>query len=160
MKCSVDTIRGGTQVANHALILTPGCTDLSYALDSGAAGGLTTESDAVPADLGTHHGPVLICVRCKNLVTRTDFITEISGNTVHTCTNPHGFTYTFRTFIAAPGCTQMGEPTTDHSWFPPFAWQLANCAGCREHLGWRFRRTAGEMFYALIDERLVEEQMQ
>ena len=54
----------------------------------------------------------------------------------------------------------MGEPTTEHSWFPPFAWQMANCGGCREHLGWRFRSTASEIFYALIEDRLIEEQIQ
>ena len=114
----------------------------------------------MPADLDTHRGPILVCARCRNIVTRRDLVTEIRGNTVHTYTNPHGFTYTFCTFMAAPGCIQMGEPTTEHSWFPPFAWQLAHCAGCREHLGWCFRSTVSEMFYALIEDRLIEEQIQ
>ena len=87
-------------------------------------------------------------------------MTEVSGNTLHTYTNPHGFSYTFRTFTTAPGCMHVGEPTTEHTWFPPFAWQLASCAGCREHLGWRFRNPSGDMFYALIEDRLIEEQIQ
>ena len=35
-----------------------------------------------------------------------------------------------------------GEPETAHSWFPGFAWTVANCARCHAHVGWRFTRAS------------------
>lgn len=32
----------------------------------------------------------------------------------------------------------VSEPEIDNSWFPGYAWQIAYCPGCREHLGWYF----------------------
>mmetsp|Transcript_22356 Transcript_22356/g.44351 ORF Transcript_22356/g.44351 Transcript_22356/m.44351 type:complete len:539 (-) Transcript_22356:73-1689(-) len=31
-----------------------------------------------------------------------------------------------------------GEATSEHSWFPGFCWQMANCRACQAHLGWAF----------------------
>jgi Lon protease-like protein len=32
----------------------------------------------------------------------------------------------------------ISEPEVENSWFPGFAWQIAYCEQCREHLGWYF----------------------
>jgi hypothetical protein len=133
---------------------------LRWVLDSGSTGGFSVDPDATSAEIDTSRGAVLLCAACRHLVTRKEFATEVSGRTVHTFTNPHGFTYTFRTFIAAPGCAQIGGPTMEHTWFPGYAWQMASCRGCREHLGWHFSSAAPESFYGLIDGRLIEDQLQ
>lgn len=31
-----------------------------------------------------------------------------------------------------------GEPSAEFSWFPGFAWTVAVCVRCRQHLGWQF----------------------
>ena len=31
------------------------------------------------------------------------------------------------------------EPSTEHSWFPPYSWKTACCAICSQHLGWYFQ---------------------
>lgn len=31
-----------------------------------------------------------------------------------------------------------GNLTNEHSWFPPYQWRFASCAGCTAHLGWCF----------------------
>jgi cereblon len=31
-----------------------------------------------------------------------------------------------------------GDPSSEFSWFPGFAWTVAVCVRCRQHLGWQF----------------------
>ncbi len=140
--------------------LNPRIQILFKLLDSSAIGGFSADPDARSVEIDTSRGAVLLCAACRHLVTRKEFITEISGKTSHSGTNPHGFTYSFRTFIDAPGCMESGEPTMEHTWFAGYAWQMASCRGCREHLGWRFSNAATGMFYGLIDDRLIEEHLQ
>jgi hypothetical protein len=129
-------------------------------LDSRSTSGFSIDAEVKPADIDASRGTVLLCAACRHLVTRKECATEISGNTLHTFTNPHGYTYTFRTFTDAPGCTRSGEPTAEHTWFPGHAWQMASCRGCGEHLGWGFSGASGATFYGLIDDRLIEDQLQ
>lgn len=37
----------------------------------------------------------------------------------------------------------VSNPEIDNSWFPGYAWQIAYCQGCREHLGWYFTAVEG-----------------
>ncbi|CAM9623567.1 unnamed protein product, partial [Heterosigma akashiwo] len=59
--------------------------------------------------------------------------------------NPHGVvhqTLTLRTLYEA-GVRLLGRPTTEDTWFPGYAWTIANCAICWSHLGWRFTAAGG-----------------
>lgn len=31
-----------------------------------------------------------------------------------------------------------GNPETEHSWFPGYAWTMVMCSDCGKHLGWYF----------------------
>jgi hypothetical protein len=70
--------------------------------------------------------------------------------------NPLGLSFHLRFYAAAPGCASGGPPTAEHTWFPPLAWQVANCAGCVTHCGWLFGGD-GVAFAALIIDRIEEE---
>ena len=129
-------------------------------LDSGAGSGFSADPDATSLEIDTSRGAILLCAACRHLVTRKEFITEISGKTFHSGINPNGVRYSFRTFIDAPGCRESGEPTMEHTWFADYRWQMASCRGCRGHLGWRFSNAATGMFYGLIDDRLIEDHLQ
>jgi hypothetical protein len=98
-------------------------------------------------------GRRLFCAACRHPVTHQDERIEVHGRHMHTCTNPYGFTYTFGCFREAPGCVARDEPTAEHSWFRGYAWQIALCANCHNHLGWRFV-SSGDYFFGLILERL------
>ena len=96
----------------------------------------------------------LCCHRCRHVITDAGQGMVFAGNRVHTRTNPAGITYDFACYRQAPGCAVDGPPTREHSWFPGYAWQVALCGDCGEHLGWRFRGRDG--CFGLVLGRLVE----
>lgn len=52
--------------------------------------------------------------------------------------NPHGYLHEILTLRRARNLLPLGVPTTEFTWFPGYAWQIAFCGGCRSHLGWFF----------------------
>ena len=48
--------------------------------------------------------------------------------------NSHGYVHDMVTLHRATNATCEGEPETEHSWFPGYAWTFAYCAGCTSHL--------------------------
>jgi len=97
--------------------------------------------------------PMLRCIGCRVIITSPDEAIEIAGNHYHTCTNPHGFSYTIACFAQAPGVRTETAPVHEHSWFPGYTWQITVCQACRLHLGWRF--SGASEFFGLILNRLV-----
>lgn len=97
----------------------------------------------------------LCCAQCQHRITEHAARLELAGGHLHVFTNPGGFVYEIGLYEYAD-CVMHGPATTDYSWFPGYAWQLALCANCHEHLGWRYRKTGSAAFYGLIRDRLVE----
>jgi hypothetical protein len=100
-------------------------------------------------------GRVLVCAACLGAVTTTGARIEMSGSHAHTFSNPSGIVFHIGCFAVAPGGGEASEPTTYHSWFPGYAWQIVVCRACHEHLGWLFR-SRDSRFYGLILDRLTE----
>lgn len=98
---------------------------------------------------------MIACAVCLHAVTTAAERAERAGRHAHTFANPHGFVFHVACFTSAPGCRTAGDPSAAFSWFPGYAWQVAECRGCGEHLGWLFRSEAGR-FHALITSRLAE----
>lgn len=98
---------------------------------------------------------VLCCVQCQHRITEQAARLELAGGHLHVFTNPGGFTYEIALYEYAD-CVTHGPATTDYSWFAGYAWQLALCANCHAHLGWRYRKAGSAAFYGLIRDRLVE----
>lgn len=98
--------------------------------------------------------PNLLCARCRHPITAPDQRIDVNGAHAHTCTNPHGLTFHIGCFRDAPGCAPFGAATTEHTWFPGYAWRIADCASCGVHLGWLFTSTA-DRFHGLIVDRLI-----
>ncbi len=107
-------------------------------------------------DYLTEENKKLVCCFCKSHVTDIDEAISINGSQSHTFTNPAGFTYTINCYQAAPGCSILGGSTNEFTWFSGYEWQVAICNSCREQLGWLFNN--GQQFYALITDRLTQEQ--
>ena len=73
------------------------------------------------------------------------------GAHAHCFVNPHGQVFEIGCFARAPGCRALGPATTDWTWFPGWAWQVALCAACGRHLGWCYRRQGGRFFGLILD---------
>ena len=106
-------------------------------------------------DESAARNPVYCCVQCLHPVTDRDAHIEMAGSHLHVFTNPGGFTYELALYAYA-NCIVYGESTKEYTWFSGYAWQLALCANCQEHLGWRYLKTDSAAFYGLIWERLIE----
>jgi hypothetical protein len=99
-------------------------------------------------------GRFLVCAACLQAVTTTSAKIEMAGGHAHTFANPLGVVYHVGCFAIAPGCGAASEPRTQHTWFPGYAWQIAVCRGCGEHLGWLFL-SGDSRFHGLIFDRLA-----
>jgi hypothetical protein len=72
----------------------------------------------------------------------------------HIFSNPHGLLFEIGCFSSAPGCLALGQKTSKFTWFPGYAWQIAVCGGCREHMGWLYAGQ-GTSFFGLRLDQLV-----
>uniref|UniRef100_H2YDD6 Protein cereblon n=1 Tax=Ciona savignyi TaxID=51511 RepID=H2YDD6_CIOSA len=51
--------------------------------------------------------------------------------------NPGGVHETL-TLYKTTNLEHVGRRTTEHSWFPGYAWTICECRRCRQHIGWKF----------------------
>ena len=98
---------------------------------------------------------LLLCAKCGHGIASPGARFEQAGKLVHTCVNPSGIVFTLGCFRDAPGCAILEPPSFEFSWFSGYAWRIALCANCGEHLGWRFDGKV-DGFYGLILAKLVE----
>ncbi len=105
----------------------------------------------------TPPGPVLRCRACGAAITSMGQRTAVNGRHDHVFFNPHGHVFEIGCFARAPGAFPTSPPSTEFSWFPGLTWQVAACAACRVHLGWRFQDGRHSGFFGLILDRLIEE---
>jgi len=95
----------------------------------------------------------LYCVHCRHRITHEDERIAVQGGSEHTFTNPHGLVFRIGCFQNAAGCTPIGMPTPEHTWFAGYTWRIALCEHCQTHLGWWFDRPT-DRFCGLIVDRL------
>jgi hypothetical protein len=98
----------------------------------------------------------LLCSACLSPVTSESELVAIAGSRLHHRTNPNGIEFEFACFRAAPGAEVRGQPTTEFSWFPGYAWSYSMCRSCDSHLGWHFEGR-NPSFHGLILDRLTRE---
>jgi hypothetical protein len=96
----------------------------------------------------------LYCRTCGTAIVHKSERIVMLGAHHHTFTNPSGRTFNIGCFGSVVGCTHVGIESDEYTWFPGYAWILALCSGCGNHLGWRFRGD-GKQFHGLILDRLI-----
>jgi hypothetical protein len=95
-----------------------------------------------------------LCIVCNKKITSDKERFEYNNQSEFQFVNPGGFYFDIITFGAADGCRELGEPTTEFTWFPGHSWSYAVCSRCSNHLGWKYH---GEFsFYGLIKSRLIK----
>ncbi|KAK7072706.1 hypothetical protein SK128_017287 [Halocaridina rubra] len=103
---------------------------------------------------------MLSCGHCHELVANTTDIFSMSVEGPQgTFVNPGGYVHEMLTVTKAQNLTYFSRPSTEHSWFPGYAWTVASCNACRSHMGWKFtatkRKLKPQKFYGLT-RRAVE----
>jgi len=113
--------------------------------------------DAAPREnpAGPETDDRLYCAQCRHPVTSQARRMSVSGSHRHVFANPHGLVFAIGCFSAAPGCRGAGPASPDFSWFPGMLWQIAICAACGLHLGWRYTGKTEGGFFGLILDRLA-----
>src|SRR6185369_10987997 len=92
----------------------------------------------------------VLCRACSHVVTNPSFAVEPHE---HTFRNPAGYSFHVLCYSDAPGTTDVGESTSEATWFPGYNWTFAICTQCHEHLGWWY--TGKDRFAGLIATRLI-----
>lgn len=117
--------------------------------------GLEEVATAARARRDTPAGPRFLCAACREIIAFAQDRLAVEGKHEHRFTNPTGIVYEIVCFSMARGCAGTGSPTTEFTWFRPYAWQIGLCRFCSIHLGWRYSGGA-RSFYGLIRARLIE----
>lgn len=97
----------------------------------------------------------ILCSSCHTVLTHPDEGITVQGAHEHTFANPHGVVFQIGCFQTATGCSYMGSPTQEFTWFKGFRWRVALCGNCLINVGWLFTSPAGVRFHGLILERLI-----
>ncbi len=94
----------------------------------------------------------LCCRQCGTLITHRSQSIEQSGAHCHTFTNPQQIRFTIGCFSGADGCRCEGQASMEHTWFAGYAWRIALCGSCGQHLGWRFEASSSGFFGLILDQ--------
>ncbi|XP_060606164.1 protein cereblon-like [Ruditapes philippinarum] len=82
---------------------------------------------------------VLSCKDCNEQIADMSnvFSMSVSGP-LSAYVNPGGHVHETVTVHQAINLNLIGRPSTEHSWFPGYAWTIAQCKRCSSHMGWKF----------------------
>lgn len=97
----------------------------------------------------------ILCKHCENKITLPNKQIEVGGDFEHTFLNPGAHVFRIGCFFEAEGCSAVGVPTVEWTWFDGFEWQVAICNQCNSHLGWFYRSRDERNFFGLILDLLI-----
>ncbi|KAJ6354479.1 hypothetical protein OIU77_005148 [Salix suchowensis] len=82
------------------------------------------------------------CKTCKIVIARrSDMLVMSSEGPLGAYVNPHGYVHEIMTLQKANGLALIGRATAEYSWFPGYAWTVAECVSCETQMGWLFTAT-------------------
>ncbi|KAJ4872406.1 ATP-dependent protease La (LON) domain protein [Raphanus sativus] len=104
-------------------------------------------------------------VRCKHCQTviarRSDMLIISNDGPLGAYVNPHGYVHEIMTFYKANDIALRGRPVLKDSWFPGYAWTIANCATCETQLGWLFtaanKKLKPSSFWAVRSSQVADD---
>lgn len=126
------------------------------ALDGRAGRDPTSPDASADDDAALRAQRSVRCRACDHGITSAAERVEVDGRTEHVHVNPSGIPFHVVCYRTAPGCAAAGPRETFWSWFEGHTWQIALCARCGRHLGWRFEAD-GTGFHGLVASRIHED---
>ncbi|XP_015496659.1 protein cereblon isoform X3 [Parus major] len=89
----------------------------------------------------------LCCKQCQDteITTKNEIFSLSLCGPMAAYVNPHGYIHETLTVYKACNLSLSGRPSTEHSWFPGYAWTIAQCRICGSHMGWKFTATRKEL---------------
>lgn len=89
----------------------------------------------------------LCCKQCQDteITTKNEIFSLSLYGPMAAYVNPHGYVHETLTVYKANNLNLVGRPSTLHSWFPGYAWTVAQCRTCRSHMGWKFTATKKDL---------------
>ncbi|XP_069062458.1 protein cereblon isoform X1 [Pleurodeles waltl] len=89
----------------------------------------------------------LCCKQCEDteITTKNEIFSLSLCGPMAAYVNPHGFVHETLTVYKGSNLNLIGRPSTEHSWFPGYAWTIAQCRVCGSHMGWKFTATKKDM---------------
>ncbi|KAL2548428.1 ATP-dependent protease La (LON) domain protein [Forsythia ovata] len=102
------------------------------------------------------------CKTCQTLIARrSDMLVMSTEGPLGAYANPHGFVHEVTTLFKANGLAIKGLPSKEYSWFPGYAWSIADCASCENHMGWLFTATRKKLkprsFWGIRSSQVADE---
>ncbi|XP_078678417.1 protein cereblon-like [Branchiostoma floridae x Branchiostoma belcheri] len=103
---------------------------------------------------------IMCCRDCgSQIAEKKDVFSMSVAGPMAAYVNPGGYVHETLTVYQVTGITHHGRPSTEHSWFPGYAWTVAECRQCRHHLGWKFtpakKKLKPEKFWGLCRASLL-----
>ena len=91
---------------------------------------------------------ILCCQNCgETLAQQSDIFSMSREGPQGSYVNPGGQVHETLTLYKVKNVMYIGQPSTEYSWFPGYAWQICRCIHCDSHLGWRFTASASEKMH-------------
>ncbi|XP_039263434.2 protein cereblon-like [Styela clava] len=85
---------------------------------------------------------IYACMHCGNHITEKKHLFNMSvSGPMDAYVNPSGHIHETLTVYLSQGLVRVSRPSTEHSWFPGYAWTICECASCGRHMGWKFTAT-------------------
>ncbi|XP_070192789.1 protein cereblon-like isoform X2 [Littorina saxatilis] len=103
---------------------------------------------------------ILCCKNCMKQIARKEEVFSMSSEgPLGAYVNPGGHVHETLTLYKANNLRLVGYSSTEHSWFPGYAWTIAQCHGCASHMGWKFtaakKKLTPQKFWGLCRSSLI-----
>lgn len=91
---------------------------------------------------------ILCCRNCgETLAQNSDIFSMSREGPQGAYVNPGGYVHETLTLYKVKNVLYTGQPSTEYSWFPGYAWQICQCSYCDSHLGWRFTASSSKKLH-------------
>lgn len=113
-------------------------------------------------DTQTERRRSIRCRRCDHEISDAAAVFSFdSDRASRVFANPHGILHEILTLRYARDLVVTSPPTTEFTWYPGYAWEIAHCGQCLAHVGWSFSAVDDQQpatFWGLRRNAIIEDE--